>query len=46
MNLTQKPDFVTRPAMHFVFMQKQGPFAEVAIPAWIAYYACQVCKKS
>jgi AraC family transcriptional regulator len=35
MNLTPKPDFVTRPAMHFVFMQKQGPFAEVAIPAWM-----------
>ncbi len=35
MNLTMKPDFITRPVSHFVFVRKQGPFAEVAIPAWM-----------
>lgn len=33
-NLTPKFDVVTRPLTHYVFLEKQGPFAEVAPPAW------------
>lgn len=38
MNLTTKPEFINRPNTHFVFVQKQGPCAEVAIPAWIEMF--------
>lgn len=35
MNLTSKPDFITRDVSHFIYVRKNGPFAEVAIPAWM-----------
>jgi AraC family transcriptional regulator len=33
-NLTPQHEIVTRPVTHFVFVEKHGPFAEVAPPAW------------
>jgi AraC family transcriptional regulator len=33
-NLNKNFEIVTRPATHYVFLEKQGPFAEVAPPAW------------
>jgi AraC family transcriptional regulator len=33
-NLTLQHETVTRPITHFVFVEKHGPFAEVAPPAW------------
>jgi len=33
-NLTQKFDIVKRPATHYVFLEKHGPFAEIAPPTW------------
>jgi AraC family transcriptional regulator len=33
-NLTPKYEIVTRPITHYVFLEKHGPFAEVAPPAW------------
>jgi len=33
-NLTTKHEVVSRPAFHYVYLQKTGPFAEVAPPAW------------
>ena len=33
-NLTPKFDIVTRPITHYVFLEKHGPFAEVAPPLW------------
>jgi AraC family transcriptional regulator len=38
MDLTLKPDFITRPTTHFVFVQKNGPYAEVAIPTWMEMF--------
>jgi AraC family transcriptional regulator len=38
MNLTSNPEIVTRPATHYVFLQRQGPFSEVAPPAWDAMF--------
>ena len=34
MNLTQKFEIVNRPTTHYVFLEKHGPFAEVAPPTW------------
>jgi hypothetical protein len=34
MNLTQGPDVVTRPATHYVFIEKIGPFQGTAPQAW------------
>ena len=34
MNLTKNFEIVTRPATHYVFLEKHGPFAEVAPPTW------------
>jgi AraC family transcriptional regulator len=34
MNLTTKLETVTRPLTHFVFLETQGPFPEVAPPLW------------
>lgn len=34
MNLTKNFEIVTRPTTHYVFLEKHGPFAEVAPPAW------------
>ena len=33
-NLTPQFDIVKRPATHYVFLEKHGPFAEVAPPTW------------
>ena len=34
MNLTEKPETVTWPATHYVFVEKLGPFQETAPKAW------------
>jgi AraC family transcriptional regulator len=34
MNLTPEFESVTRPLTHYVFLEKRGPFAEVAPPLW------------
>ncbi len=34
MNLTEKPDIVTRPDMHYVYIEKMGQFSETAPGAW------------
>ncbi|WPU66702.1 GyrI-like domain-containing protein [Peredibacter starrii] len=34
MNLTEKPEIVTWPETHYVFVEKTGPFQETAQPAW------------
>lgn len=34
MNLTPNFETVTRPLTHYVFLEKRGPFAEVAPPLW------------
>jgi AraC family transcriptional regulator len=34
MNLTPNFDTVTRPLTHYAFLEKQGPFAEIAPPLW------------
>lgn len=34
LNMSLKPQFVVRPASHFVYLRRVGPFAEVAPPAW------------
>lgn len=34
MNLTANFETVTRPLTHYVFLEKRGPFAEVAPPLW------------
>jgi len=33
-NLTPQFDIVQRPATHYVFLEKHGPFAEIAPPTW------------
>lgn len=33
-NLTRKNETVARPAMHFAFVEKIGPFMETAMAAW------------
>jgi AraC family transcriptional regulator len=34
LNLSTKREVVSRPAFHYVYLQKTGPFAEVAPPTW------------
>ncbi len=34
LNMSLKPETVIRPAAHFVYLQRTGPFAEIAPPAW------------
>jgi hypothetical protein len=34
MNLSAKFELVDRPLTHYVFLEKHGPFAEVAPPLW------------
>jgi len=34
MNLTEKFAIVKRPSTHYVFLEKHGPFAEIAPPTW------------
>jgi DNA gyrase inhibitor GyrI len=34
MNLTEKPETVTWPATHYVYIEKIGPFQETAMKAW------------
>ncbi len=38
MNLTEKPNIVTWPETHFVFVEKIGPFQETAQKAWQALH--------
>jgi AraC family transcriptional regulator len=38
MNLTKNFEMVTRPTTHYVFLEKHGPFAEVAPPTWEAMF--------
>jgi AraC family transcriptional regulator len=33
-NLTPKFEIVDRPTIHYIFLEKHGPFAEVAPPTW------------
>jgi predicted transcriptional regulator YdeE len=39
MALNEKPDVVTWPATHFVFVEKTGPFSQTAQKAWQMVYA-------
>lgn len=34
LNMSLEPVPVTRPAAHYVYLERRGPFAEVAPPAW------------
>jgi effector-binding domain-containing protein len=34
LNLTQQPESVTRPSIHYVFIEKIGPFQNTAPQAW------------
>ena len=34
MQLTQEPEIITWPEMHYVFIEKIGPFLEIAPQAW------------
>jgi effector-binding domain-containing protein len=34
MNLTEKPDLVTWPESHYVYIEKVGPFQDTAAQAW------------
>jgi AraC-like DNA-binding protein/DNA gyrase inhibitor GyrI len=34
MNLSMKPEFITRPNMHLLYVEKSGIFKEVAMPTW------------
>ncbi len=34
MNLTSNFEIVSRPTAHYIFLERRGPFAEVAPPAW------------
>ena len=39
MNLIQVPGTVTWPKMHYIYIEKTGPFQETAAPAWQALHA-------
>jgi DNA gyrase inhibitor GyrI len=39
MNLTEQPDVVEWPAVHYVFVEKVGPFMETAREAWTFLHA-------
>jgi AraC family transcriptional regulator len=34
LNMSLKAEMVSRPATHYVFLERRGPFAEVAPPTW------------
>lgn len=34
LNMNLKPEIVVRPASHYVYLRRTGPFAEVAPPTW------------
>jgi AraC family transcriptional regulator len=34
LNMSLKPEMIARPAVHYIFLQRTGPFAEVAPPTW------------
>lgn len=34
LNMNLKPEMVGRPATHYVYLERTGPFAEIAPPAW------------
>ena len=36
-NLSPKPEIVNRPAAHYVYLEKMGPFSEVAPSAWTQF---------
>ncbi|HWU43522.1 MAG TPA: GyrI-like domain-containing protein [Bdellovibrio sp.] len=38
LNLSKKIEIVTRPEMHYIFLQKIGPFMETAPAAWHEMY--------
>ena len=38
LNMSLKPEIVTRPAMHCVYLERTGPFAETAPPTWDAFF--------
>ena len=38
LNMSLKPEIVTRPTTHYVYLERTGPFAEVAPPAWDAFF--------
>ena len=38
LSLTSKPEIVNRPVIHYVYHQKNGPFAEVAPSAWGEFF--------
>jgi AraC family transcriptional regulator len=38
MNLTTKFDVITRPAAHFIFLERRGPFSEIAPSTWEAMF--------
>jgi AraC family transcriptional regulator len=48
MNLTENFEIVTRPTIHYVYLEKHGPFAQVAPMAWTELFptmASQVDQK-
>ena len=34
LDMDLKPEMVNRPAAHFIYLERTGPFAEIAPPAW------------
>jgi AraC family transcriptional regulator len=34
LNMNLKPQTISRPAAHFIYLEKRGPYAEVAPPTW------------
>ena len=38
MNLTPNFEIITRPATHYIFLQRRGPFSEVAPPTWEEFF--------
>lgn len=40
-NLSAKHDVVSRPALHYVFLQKTGPYSEIAPATWGEFFRLQ-----
>lgn len=38
MNLTPNFEIITRPTTHYIFLERRGPFSEVAPPAWGEFF--------
>jgi AraC family transcriptional regulator len=34
LNMNLKPETISRPAAHFIYLERRGPFAEIAPPTW------------